>query len=308
MTLRKAPYHPSKPHDDGLSFVVETLQKHMRAAEDDGLLVITGAPGTGKSMLAMHLVSRYSKKPKAEQFALTQESFARAHQRAKEASLRKDYDGAFVVYDEADVNRRASLTQWNRDLINLYMTNRVFQLLHVWCWPSLHLLDQAFVQERITGVFFIATKDKDRPRRYVYYPRASLLKMVDAGINLTHHALKKHASKYGYYVGWFRKYEGELLEAYKEIKIESAGQIDESFHEKYAKGRKRYSLQKAAATIGVGFNTARKALMSALALGLIEESTVRTPTGQYNLSENDLPTLKTIIQERRYVGEAREER
>jgi hypothetical protein len=57
--------------------------------------------------------------------------------------------------------------------------------------------------------------------------------MLDDGLDINTFSLRKHRKKYGTYQGCYNKYEGPLLEAYKEIKMESALKISEDFASKW---------------------------------------------------------------------------
>lgn len=297
--MRRCPYVPEALHDEGLSFVVRSTKKHMVDNEDDTLLVIVGPPGSGKSMLAMHLVSEFTPSPSAEQFALTQESLARAHDRAVKW-FHEGVPDRYVVYDEADVGRRQSLSEWNKDVLSLYMTNRIFGILHVWCWPSLHLLDQAFVQERVNGVFVVLSKERTRPRRYVFFTKSEITKLIEDNVRLTFHNLKKHAPNHAYYLGWFRKYEGPLLEAYRQVKIEAASTISNGFGEKYGQAEKKYSAEKAAKVIGCGRVTMLHALKYALNEGLIGQDAV-TIMGDYALTDAHLDVVRGVLINKNHI-------
>lgn len=298
--MRRAPYVHGKLHDEGLSFVVKSTKQHMTENEDDTLLVIVGPPGSGKSMLAMHLVSEFTPDPLAAQFALTQEALAKAHDQA----VRWFHEGVpdrYVVYDEADVGRRQSLSEWNKDILSLYMTNRVFGILHVWCWPSLHLLDQAFVQERVAGVFVVLSKEKNLPRRYVFFPKAAITKLIEENVRLTFHNLKRYAPERAYYLGWFRRYDGPLLEAYKKVKIDAASTISNGFGEKYGKGEeKTYSIMAAAKKIGCNRMTLAKAVSYALSHELIG-SEAKTIIGTYSFKETHLEVLRDVLSRKLYA-------
>lgn len=279
MSLRAMPFEAGKSYDAGLPIIMQTLTAQMKAGRDDALIFNTGPTGSGKSTLSKHQLEILFDKPDVNQFALTRHDFALAHQRAKEMSLRGEK--GYLVYDEAEANRRGSMTEWNRDLLKLYMTNRVFGILHIWNWPSLKLLDRAFVEERVSGVFFCYSKDVDRARHYVFFTKKAIQDMVAAGNSMSHDDLKKAAKKYGYSLGWYKKYDGPLLEAYEQLKLKSAGSIDEEFVEKYSKNATVKSKSACARTLGIDPGTYQKALQRLVDLGSIEWPQVRNPAGHY---------------------------
>jgi len=239
-----APYVPDLDFDQGLSKLTSHFAKTIEQGNDDALVIITGAVGTGKSNLGLHIISQYNHKPDIQQVALTRKQFAQAHE-----NLNKQYRAQtprrFIFYDEADLTSRNSMTEWNRDVLHLYNTNRILGGLHLWCNPSIEYLDKFFVQERIRGVFFVYTKDVNRPRKYYFFTKKAILEMLEANKKLTHGSLKKYAKKYAYYRGWFKEYKGPLLQSYMTHKAESASEISSSFYEKYIQGD-RHSQKQAA--------------------------------------------------------------
>lgn len=199
-----------KMYDDTLKAIVDSLKKKIIVWDDDGLIIICGSTGTGKSNLLLHLEDEYlGDKSDIGFVALTKEELADTQYDVQNTPMPR-----FLGYDEANVNKRDSLTRWNKDLIDLYMANRGKNILHVWCNPSIDYLDKVFINERVIGVIFVATKSKDRPRLYYYFTKRKLLELYEKEENLKQRTLRKNAHKFAMYCGWFRAYKGDLLEPY----------------------------------------------------------------------------------------------
>lgn len=235
MSLPRAPYRAGQPTDDMLPKLVGSAKSNMIKGNDDRLFLIVGDTGSGKSTLLQHIITWYSPAPNVNNIVLRRQDFA-VQQHAVNEQSQQGIKDLFLGLDEASVGRRDAMSSWVKDIINLYMTNRVFGILHLWAWPSAKLIESTFIEERIAGIFFCYTKDHDKPRRYVFFKKADLLKMIEDGLELSNYNLKKYRNKYGTYRGCYIKYTGPLLEAYKEIKIESALKISEEFKNKWQDG------------------------------------------------------------------------
>jgi hypothetical protein len=210
----------------------------------------------------------------------------------------------FLALDEANVGRRDAMSAWVKDVITIYMTNRVFGILHLWAWPSAQLIDKLFIQERVAGLFFCYTKENDKPRQYVFFKKNNLLRMLDDGFDLNTFSLRKHRKKYGTYVGCYNKYEGPLLEAYKEIKLDSALKISEEFMSKWAEDNvdtpneekpkdKTYGISDLLGIFSCGEKKIRRILSMAKKDNPMLESRIKK--GRWYLKEDDLTIIKGYV-------------
>lgn len=220
-----------RPTDPVFEKFVLGAKKRMLSNDDDALIMCVGTTGTGKTVLGLHAYDIYSDSPSITQVALTRQDLAIAMRNAKQA--KKD---RFTNYDEAHVTKRSSMAQWNKDLIELYSSIRGLKILHWWNNPSLEMIDKAFIEERIKAVFFIYTKSKTKPRKYYFYTKDGLLRLLDYAGNLKHRTLKKYGQKFAYYQGWFRDYNGVLKDAYKLKKESRMEEHVEDFYMKYGLG------------------------------------------------------------------------
>lgn len=227
-----APYEKDVDTDLMTRKVIESVQETIEEKEDDFLLPIVGPTGTGKSHLSMHLVELYDPIGcSIDYIGLDHKSHAVALQKAKEKTLPR-----YCVHDEANINRQAHATNYNKDIIDLYLAIRGLQIFHIWNNPTATLFPRVFIEERIKGMIYIFTKDKDRPRLFYYFTKSNMLKMYDEckGV-LNHRNIKKLAKKYALYRGWFREYKGKLLKDYQEKKISRMDTKVEDFFDKYGR-------------------------------------------------------------------------
>lgn len=210
--------------------LIKKIRETIGNKDDDFLLPIVGTTGTGKSRLSLHLYELFDEDCSVDFIGLDQKDFATALNNAKN----KDHP-RFCCYDEANINRQQHMTSWNKDLEDLYMAIRGLQIFHVWNNPTAQKFPRTFIEERIKGLIYVFTKDKDKPRLFYYFNKAGMLKMYDACKGeLSHRNMKKHAKKHAMYRGWFRDYKGKLMTDYNNKKLSRMDIKVESFFEKYA--------------------------------------------------------------------------
>lgn len=233
-------YVAGEPYDRMFPRIILDTKKHIKENNDDGLFLYTGVTGAGKSTLMEHSMSAYSMCPDAKDICITQESFAIRQYENTIRGLNGEKD-VQLAYDEASITKKRHAEKYVKDVVDLYMINRAAGIMHHWCWPNLKGIHNDFINERVKGVFFIYTKQKFKPRRYVFYPKDHLMKMLELGISLNSFNLKKHRKKYGYFIGCFTKYDGSLQEGYLKNKTDSILEISKSFADKYS-GKKEKSV------------------------------------------------------------------
>ena len=294
-----APYFSAESHDRFLTEIFKSEQKEINEGEDDALYIYTGVVGTGKSTLAHHSLSVIEPKPDLRLIPLTRKQFADSMKLVKDM-FNEGKRNLYIQFDEAEASSRRVMSKWNTDIMRLYQTNRVFQCIHLWCNPDVKTIDRSFIDTRIKGIFFTFTKETNRPRRYLFFPKRKLLDMIDDGLSLTHNNLRKNAKKYAYYIGWFRKYEGPIVDAYKQHKIDSSSDIVEDFHNSWSgiEEKKGLSLATVCKITGTSPQTVKNRLKSLEKKGLIEESDYKKISGQYSINDTTLELLRVIKYEK----------
>lgn len=230
--MRTMPYVKDRKYDEGLEMLLKLVTKGLNTNDDDFLLPIIGTRGTGKSRLMLHILEAYlGDEASVDYLGLNRGDFTNALYKAKNKPMPR-----FCGNDEANISKREALTKFNRDMIDLYFSIRGLNIFHVWCNPSIDMLDKAFIEEMIKGLIFVFTKNTDgHPRLYFYFTQAQLLKIFEKYKNLKLKTIKKVAKEYAYFRGWFYDYDGKLLKDYlnkKEFRMDD--KIDE-FKLKYGK-------------------------------------------------------------------------
>lgn len=250
------PQQEAKPqHDPYLNKVLDNVGYALREKNDDFLVICCGATGSGKSNLMLHAMDYFlNKKADVRFLGLNRKDFANALNNAKNTDHPK-----FCGYDEANVSKRDALTKWNKDLIDLYWSIRGLRIFHWWCNPSIDVIDKPFIEERVKGVIYVATKDINRPRIYYYFRKEDLLSIWRKYQNLKLDLLKRICKKYCYYKGWFKAYNGELLAAYEAKKESRMDEKVEAFTQKYgvAEGQGLLTAGQMAKKMCIAANTVR---------------------------------------------------
>jgi len=171
----KAPYDSTRKYDIILEKVVKSIRSHLVDTEDDNLWMVVGTTGSGKSMLMLHVMELFlGDEASVDYIGLSREDFADA---TRAVIARKTM--RFLSYDEANITKRDSMTRFNKDIIDWYLSNRGLQIFHWWSNPSLDIIDKQFITERIKGVIFIASKEVNKPRIYYYFTKLQLLQIYE---------------------------------------------------------------------------------------------------------------------------------
>lgn len=233
---KEALYIKGKATDELLPILVKKHRKHMVDKNDDYFVMIVGKTGTGKSNVALHIYDFFTEEnpehKSIDAFALRRVEFANSLNYILNTPIPR-----FLAYDEANVSKRDAMTQWNKDIIDLYLTCRVLGIYHIWANPVLDGIDKVFVQDRIRAVILLLEKDKYKdkglPRRYYYFRKRDILRFYNKYETLNLDLLEKVKDEYCWYWGRFLPYEGDLLQAYTDKKGSSAESKVKTFFDKY---------------------------------------------------------------------------
>lgn len=235
--MKVSKYNPEIGVDEDLRNIMRMIREKMILNNDDCLIVNVGATGSGKSTLSAHQYSlyRFPEEPDPEKICLTMKDFADL------IGELKNYEQPerVIIYDELELSKRSSMTRWNKDVMTLYFKIRGLQTLHIWNHPSLQMIDRAFIQERINGVFFCIDKTRDRPRRYFFFRKQDVLSMLEKYKTLNIEVLKAHGQGYAYYMGFYGKFDGKLIDRYNSIKSDGMDDAIKDFQKKYGKEKKK---------------------------------------------------------------------
>ncbi|MHA1880252.1 MAG: hypothetical protein ACTSYG_07620 [Candidatus Heimdallarchaeota archaeon] len=217
---------------------IKDLAKNMEALDDDFLVMYIGATGTGKTSLAMHgmelfLGTERAAKIGVDLIGLTKQSFADA----LDTSSKMEHP-RIELYDEANISKRDSLSSFNKEMLDLFFSLRGLNIMHMWCNPSLEMIDKSFLREKIRGIFFIPGKNP-KARRYYFFRRTDLLKIWEKYKRLDLDILRKVKGT-AYFCGWFRPYKGVMWKKYLKKKQSRMLEKVETFYAKYGSKIKEF--------------------------------------------------------------------
>jgi hypothetical protein len=289
-----APYSKDRLFDEYLEGFLRSVKARMRLNSDDVVFMCVGTTGTGKTSLMFHALSLYSESPSLSSVALTRKDFAQALFRLTSA-----VDEPFVGYDEGNVSRREALTQWNRDVIDLYLAIRGKRAFHWWNNPSLDYIDRVFLEERVKFVVFCFSKGA-HVRKYRLFTKDNLLRMLDREGDLRLYTLRKHGHKYAAYEGWFKAYSGPLWGDYLGKKEDRMDEKLLDFNAKYGLEDVQSVLQ-AASRLGVSDKLLKRALVWAADAGKISKGVDYTVKGsRWLLTGSGVDKMRDLVAEKPY--------
>src|SRR6056297_2099685 len=209
--------HKDQGHDDVLPKLIDKVKDQITNHEDGIRYCIIGMTGTGKSMLGLHIHELYmGEESSAEYIALEQSTYAKVYGEVIDKPQPR-----IAVYDEGNVNRRSSLSKFNKSIMDLFMKNRDLNIFHLWATPSLQQLDQYFVKERIRGIFYCPSRTGNI-RPYYFISRNRMLQILKKYNNLDENLLRKVVKSYALYKGWYKDYQGPIREGYNKLKRSEA--------------------------------------------------------------------------------------
>jgi len=223
MTVKTAPISEGNV-DSVLLSIVDNKREHIASKEDDNLILIVGDTGSGKSNLALHIMDHYlNDAMSVDLIGLNRDSIAKAIGKATTMPLPRA-----CLLDEANINKRDSLSKFNKDMMDLFFAIRGKQVFWLWCNPSLDMMDKFFIKERINSVIYVMKKGTSS-RAYYYFTKKSVLEMLKKYGNLEMSLLKKVRKKYALYRGWFKEYVGDMKKPYIDKKEERMTEKVENF-------------------------------------------------------------------------------
>ena len=224
-----------RDYDNILHNLIHKKVKPLTADKDDDFLVLAvGEPGSGKSMLMLHVFEEYAAQhADIDYVGFTESDFANSLKRLQIEKVPKGF--RFVGNDEANISKRNALSKYNKNLLDLYFAVRGLNIFHWWNNPSIDMLDKPFVKERLKGLFLITTKSTTKPRLYFYFNQNSILQILEKYKNLEYKTIYKVRKKYCSYQGWFRDYTGHLKKPYLQKKNNRMDEKVNDFFKSYGK-------------------------------------------------------------------------
>ena len=295
-----------QPYDELLEQFAEQLRNRQQS-DDDALLLSIGSPGSGKSMLNMHLGHLIAR----DNWSMDCVGFDAATYKAA-LNYVKDFEkDKCVLNDEANIGKRDAITKKNKQLIDMFLAIRGLNIIHLWCNPSAEMMDKFFIKERILGFILVRkAKKQTTVRQYYYFPAKKLLAILEKYKTLDLNILTKVRKKYAKFGGWFKDYTGELKEEYLEkktarmkLKIEMLDVGDEPAYDS-----KQYRLVDLARKMKVHVNTVTIRYRESVENNYLEEGPDYTisPVGKVLFSENGAERLEQYIRNRKQIIKEKE--
>jgi hypothetical protein len=185
----------------------------------DTLIIIVGREGTGKSHLGLHCIDYWltklngeCKKEDIDKVSLTVDDFIK--------SLKNPIRyGAYMLDEAFELSSRSSMSKINKDISQLYMGIRGFNMLTILCIPNLWSLEGYFVKYRSRFVIEITKRGQ-----YRVYNQKQIEKIISYNQN---RLLKKIGIIKPFHYSKYPKYNGVLLKDYEIKKLEKMKQMIE---------------------------------------------------------------------------------
>ena len=191
----------------------------------DTVLIITGNEGIGKSNLLLDIIEEWEhitgETFTIENVGLTQEQWIHAISIAKK-------EVGIAPFDEAGdgLLSRDAMSDFNRDVVKMYIVIRGLSLLTVLVLPSFWYLDKFFRMHRVRGLFFVYSRG-----RVAFWNKRQVKKIIMKGDDNQDVWVAKPSFRDS-----FPFYTGHLREGYDKRKAEKIASVTKAMKEKYATG------------------------------------------------------------------------
>jgi len=269
-----------------LSAIAKKIKQRMLSTDDNCTIMCFGPTGSGKTTLGYQFGNAYNDGEglNPELVGFDKQSWALA------LDVMRKKKGVYGINDEANISARDSMTNYNKDVIDLLFSIRGKQMCLFMCNPSAHYLDKMLVEEGLINFFLFITK---KQQEYYFFTQKGVMNLLKDHKNLKFETMKQHGPKYAVFKGWFKKYQGEDWVEYLKKKEERMENKIDLFVEKYSKGM-TYTAPKAAIVIGVTIPTLLKYVKLALKAGVIKD--VRNlVTGHWSYNAEHIKIMKAFI-------------
>lgn len=297
--MLEAPYDGTD-FDPMLRSIIKAVKRYNMGDDDDYQMLLVGKRGSGKSTLAKHVLTEYLPPERLHVglLGLSRNEFANALYQVQNEPLPRS-----VCYDEANVNKRDSMSKWNKDLLDLYYSNRGLNIFHIWCNPSIEMLDKTFIEDCVKAVLVVKKNPKQfmddsdhgkKPvfRYYYWYKPESIMAIYEKYGNIKISVLlkKEVRQKYAWFRGWFKDYTGVLKKEYAEKKDSRMKLKTKEFFDKYGDSDhiKRSDVVK---ELGISDSTVTNHMPSLI----VGEDYVVSATGHYKFSRKGVEHLREIL-------------
>jgi len=227
--------------DPFLRNLIQKKREQIANENDDTVVLLIGDTGSGKSQLSLNMMQEYmgDERTEIDLIGLCRPTIAKAVQTVKNIPKPR-----CALFDEANINKRDSLSKFNKDVMDLFMAIRGLNIFWLWCNPSANMMDKFFIEERISAIIYVKKQtvgEGEHQRRVFYFFKTKkILQILEKYGNLKTKTLNKVKKKYAFFRGWFKLYDGKLKESYEEKKQERMKDKSDEFCEKYGEFDKTF--------------------------------------------------------------------
>lgn len=267
--------------------------------EDDGFFFFAGRNNTGKSTLVHHVHTLWTEgRPNPDHCAWDKETYSKVLFQALSEPAVKD---RVAHWDEANLSSRAAMTSFNREIMDNFWSNRSQRGLHLWCNPSIEILDKPLVKERLSGLFLVHLGQDGRRgfamRRYSFFTAKSLMELWAKEGSISLQVLEENADRYALWSGWFLRFaDGDFLMKYQERKEQRNLEKSRLLAENHAG---TLSAKEAGKMFGMNPEVVKRHAKKLFAKGVLKEYEIISPSGRWFFKQKHLDAIRASVAEAR---------
>lgn len=273
----------------------KSCQPISRGGRDKKVVILcAGDVGGGKSSLGFHAWVIVDSEPSLDRLGSSTRTFAQAVAKLKGKS------GQFAMHDEFNLNSRSSMSEHNRDFIDMMLAIRG-ENWFLWVNnPSVKSIDKQLIEEGLVNFIFFIHKPQEG---YLCFTREGLFNLIKERGSASFPTLMEYGTQYAIYEGWFKAFSGPLWDEYIKLKEERMHEKKNLYVAKYGQGD-LVSMNSASKALGVSFGTASKAFRWGVQSKMLveERDYITTGTKVPKLTTDGLENLRYIIDGGFYLG------
>lgn len=279
--------------DKNFRRLIPLIKARMTRTNDNCTILCFGPTGSGKSSLGFHGVNIYNDGGGVDVDTVGFDNLSFSQALAKVKNVR----GASLMHDEGNFSKRDSMSQKNKDTIDLWFSFRDKEWF-IWLNnPSADYLDKELVQGDLVNFFvFIHAKQA----RYYLFTRKQLQDLFSAFGSLSSKVIKKHGKRFASWDGWFRKYSGQDWDDYLVRKRSRIDNKLDDYIAKYGKGVTS-SCKEVGDALGVTERTVQRYLKDNSSLPVFSDA--RNAVGVWRLRDKHIDALRSIMANKEDVSD-----